>query len=150
VLGATAGVGVVGKLGFGALLDRFGQRRVILLCFGLQALGVLLLVAPTSAATLVAFVAVYGFAMGGNATLWATVVASAFGRLHYGAISGWMTPVIVAVQALAIPLAGAVRDTRGTYVPAFLAIAAATGLAMVCIAGLDARARPPRDACPSG
>ena len=35
--GATAGVGVVGKLGFGALLDRFEQRRVIMWCFGLQA-----------------------------------------------------------------------------------------------------------------
>jgi MFS family permease len=51
VLGATAGMGVLGKLGFGALLDRFGQRAIILLCFGLQALGVALLIAPTSAST---------------------------------------------------------------------------------------------------
>lgn len=142
VLGATAGMGVVGKLGFGALLDRFGQRRIILLCFGLQALGMMLLMAPTSMPLLTVFVVVYGFAMGGNATLWATVVAACFGRLYYGAISGWMTPFIVFVQALAIPLAGAVRDLAGRYEPAFGAVVVATGLAMLCIAALDPAARP--------
>ena len=140
VLGATAGMGVLGKLGFGALLDRFGQRAIILLCFGLQAVGVVLLMAPTSAPMLTVFVVVYGFAMGGNATLWATVVAACFGRLHYGAIAGWMTPFIVFIQALSIPLAGAVRDTSGTYEPAFSAIIGLTLVAMVCIAGLDSHA----------
>src|SRR6185436_8798803 len=43
VLGATAAMGVVGKLGFGALLDRFDQRRVAAACFCLQSLGVLIL-----------------------------------------------------------------------------------------------------------
>lgn len=143
VLGATAGMGVVGKLGFGALLDRYGQRRIILLCFGLQALGVLALMAPTSAPMLALFVVVYGFAMGGNATLWATVVAACFGRLHYGAISGWMTPFIVFIQALAIPLAGAVRDAHGGYEPAFAGIVGLTVAAMACIAALDPAA-PPR------
>src|SRR3989454_144735 len=42
VLGATAAMGVVGKLGFGALLDRFDQRRVAAVCFCLQSAGVLL------------------------------------------------------------------------------------------------------------
>jgi MFS family permease len=86
---------------------------------------------------LTVFVVVYGFAMGGNATLWATVVAGCFGRLHYGAIAGWMTPFIVFIQALSIPLAGAVRDASGTYEPAFAAIIGLTLVAMVCIAGLD-------------
>ncbi|MBX3028131.1 MFS transporter [bacterium] len=149
VLGATAGMGVVGKLGFGALLDRFGDRAIILLCFGLQALGVGLLVAPTSTPMLTVFVVVYGFAMGGNATLWATVVAACFGRLHYGAIAGWMTPVIVFNQALAIPLTGAVRDAGGRYEPAFAIIIVLTVGAMLCIAGLDGRARPPRAARPT-
>jgi hypothetical protein len=88
------------------------------------------------------FVVVYGFAMGGNATLWATVVAVCFGRLHYGAISGWMTPWIVFVQAVSIPVAGAVRDTTGHYEPAFAAIIALTLAAILCIAGLDPTARP--------
>ncbi|MFN8641395.1 MAG: MFS transporter [Candidatus Binatia bacterium] len=142
VLSATAFMGVLGKLGFGGLLDRFGQRAIILLCFALQALGVGLLIAPTTTAMLTAFVVVYGFAMGGNATLWATVVAACFGRLHYGAIAGWMTPFIVFFQALAIPLTGAVRDAVGSYEPAFAAIIALTLAAVACIAGLDPHERP--------
>jgi MFS family permease len=43
VLGATAAMGVVGKLGFGALLDRFDQRRVAAVCFCLQSAGVFIL-----------------------------------------------------------------------------------------------------------
>ena len=110
VLGATAGVGVIGKLGFGALLDRFEQRRVIMWCFGLQALGVLLLIGARGPLSLWLFVLVYGFAMGGNATLQATVLGECFGRLHYGAIAGRINPFIVFVQALSIPAAGAIRD----------------------------------------
>lgn len=146
VLGATALMGVIGKLGFGSLLDRYGQRAIILLCFGLQAVGVLLLLAPTTPALLTVFVVVYGFAMGGNATLWATVVAAAFGRLHYGAIAGWMTPCIVFIQALAIPLTGALRDAHGSYEPAFAIIVALTLAAMACISGLDPAAAPPSEA----
>jgi len=144
VLGATAGTGVVGKLGFGMLLDRFEQRRVIMWCFGLQALGLLFLIGTTSWITLAIYVVVYGFAMGGNATLQATILGDCFGRLHYGAIAGRMSPFIVFVQALAIPVAGAVRDACGTYVPAFAAILVANLAAIACIARLEPHATPPR------
>ena len=142
-LGATAGVGVLGKLGFGALLDRFEQRHVIIWCFGLQALGVLLLMATTGWVTLALFVVIYGFAMGGNATLQATVLGECFGRLHYGAIAGRMNPFIVTIQALSIPLAGAIRDAMGTYLPAFAAIFVANIGAIACIARLNPQAAPP-------
>src|SRR5439155_22295862 len=69
VLGATAAMGVVGKLGFGALLDRFDQRRVAAACFCLQSVGVLLLWQTRSLPLLVCYVVLYGYAMGGNATL---------------------------------------------------------------------------------
>lgn len=143
VLGATAGVGVLGKLGFGNLLDRFGQRRVIMGCFLLQALGVAVLLAPTTPVTLALFVLLYGFAMGGNATLQATVIGECFGRLNYGSIAGRMSPLIVLVQAFGTPLTGAARDHLGSYVPAFVVIVVGHVLAALCIAGLDPHARPP-------
>lgn len=144
VLGATAGMGVLGKIGFGALLDRLRHDRVILWCFGIQAIGLLFLVAPTNGWTLCAYVVVYGFAMGGNATLQATVVGECFGRLHYGTIAGRMMPFIVFSQAIAIPIAGAIRDELGTYVPAFGLIIAANLLAMLCVSGLEPNAAPHR------
>lgn len=138
-LGATAGVGVVGKLGFGALLERVEQRRVIVGCFLAQAAGLLLLPFARMPAFLAAYVLVYGYAMGGNATLQATVLGECFGRRHYGAIAGRMGPIIVFSQAVAVPLVGWLRDRTGSYVPAIAAIEVMTLAAALCIS----RLRPP-------
>ncbi len=135
-LGATAGVGVVGKLGFGALLDRFDQRRVIVACFVLQAVGLALLPFARVPALLALYVLVYGYAMGGNATLQATILGECFGRLHYGAIAGRISPFIVLSQAAAVPVVGWIRDRTGTYVPAIVMIIVLTLLAAACISRL--------------
>jgi predicted MFS family arabinose efflux permease len=135
-LSATAGVGVVGKLGVGALLDRFDQRRVIVGCFLLQAAGLLLLPFARHPTVLVLYVLIYGYAMGGNATLQATILGECFGRLHYGAIAGRITPFIVLAQAAAVPIVGAIRDRTGTYVPAIVMIFVLTLAAAYCISRL--------------
>jgi MFS family permease len=124
VLGFTAAVGVVGKLSFGTLLDRFDQRRVAAACFCLQTVGVLLLWRARSLPMLVCYVVLYGYAMGGNATLQASLVSETFGRLHYGAIAGRMTPFLVLAQAVALPLTGHLRDATGSYAPALVAVMA--------------------------
>ena len=134
VLGATAAMGVVGKLGFGALLDRFDQRRVAAACFCLQAAGVALLLVPNHTPFLLAcYVVVYGYAMGGNATLVASLTGEVFGRLHYGAISGRMTPFIVTAQAIGVPAVGYARDLGGRYEPALCVIVVACLAAAVLV-----------------
>ncbi len=142
VLGGTAAVGVVGKLGFGSLIDRSDHRRVILFCFCLQGLGVSLLLLPLSPVVLVAYVLLYGYAMGGNATLQATVIGECFGRIHYGAIAGRMSPVIVTLQALGVPFVGWIHDRSGSYRLAFIAVVISTVAAALCISTLDAPRRP--------
>ncbi len=132
-LSSTAGVGVIGKLGFGYLLDRFDQRRVILACFLAQAAGLLLLPHSASPCILFLYVLVYGYAMGGNATLQATIIGRCFGRLNYGAIAGRMNPFVVTAQAAAVPLVGLIRDRSGSYMPAVWLIFCLTLLAAICI-----------------
>jgi len=133
VLGATAAMGVVGKLGFGALLDRFDQRRVAAACFVLQALGVLLLWQGRGPVLLACYVVLYGYAMGGNATLQASLVAEAFGRAHYGAIAGRLTPFVVLAQALGVPATGWLRDATGSFGPSLALIMTAALLAAVLV-----------------
>ena len=147
VLGAIAAMGVIGKLGFGALLDRFDQRRVAATCFVLQGVGValLLLGAGGNPVMLAAYVVLYGYAMGGNATLLASLTGEAFGRLNYGAISGRMTPFVVVAQAVGVPMAGYVRDHTGSFTPVLVAVivAAAMAAAVVLQVRLPARAARP-------
>jgi MFS family permease len=117
VLGATAAMGVVGKLGFGTLLDRFDQRRIAAICFCLQTVGVGLLWLGSSLPLLVCYVILYGYAMGGNATLLASLIGRTFGRLHYGAIAGRMSPVLVLAPVMGVPATGFLRDATGSYGP---------------------------------
>jgi MFS family permease len=133
VLGATAAMGVVGKLGFGTLLDRFDQRRIAAACFWLQAAGVALLWFGTSAPVLAAYVVVYGWAMGGNATLLASLIGRTFGRMHYGAIAGRMSPVLVLAPVIGVPATGFLRDATGSYGPALATVMAASAVAAVVV-----------------
>jgi MFS family permease len=133
LLGATAAMGVVGKLGFGALLDRFDQRRVAAVCFCLQAAGVLLLWLTDSALLLGCYVVLYGYAMGGNATLLASLNGAAFGRLHYGAIAGRMSPFLVLAQGVGVPATGYLRDATGSYGPVLATVTVASLLAAVIV-----------------
>ena len=139
ILGATAAMGVVGKLGFGALLDRFDQRRVAAVCFCLQSTGVLLLWTTRSMPLLACYVVLYGYAMGGNATLFASLNGAAFGRLHYGAIAGRMSPFLVLAQAIGVPATGYLRDHTGSYDPVLATVTVASLLA----AGIVLRVRLP-------
>ena len=144
VLGATAAMGVAGKLGFGALLDRFDQRRVAAVCFVLQAVGVALLALGHGAPLLAAYVVLYGYAMGGNATLQASLVGAAFGRLHYGAIAGRMTPILVLAQGVGVPATGYLRDATGAYGPALAAVIAGSLVAAVVVLRVRLPAREAR------
>ena len=133
VLAATAAMGTLGKLGFGQMLDRYDQRRVAAMCFLAQAVGVALLWLGRGPVALTLYVILYGYAMGGNATLQASLIAEAFGRLHYGAIASRLSPFVVLSQALAVPLTGYARDHFGSFGPALGAIVAACLLATVLV-----------------
>jgi MFS family permease len=141
VLGATAAMGVVGKLGFGALLDRYDQRRVAAVCFCLQAAGVLLLWLSNGPLLLACYVVLYGYAMGGNATLQASLVAEVFGRAHYGAISSRLVPFVVTAQAIGVPAIGYLRDVTGSFGPALATIVAASLVAAVVVLQIRLPAR---------
>lgn len=145
VLGATAAMGVLGKLGFGALLDRFDQRRVAAVCFVLQALGVLLLWQGHGPLVLACYVVLYGYAMGGNATLQASLVAEAFGRAHYGAIAGRLAPFVVLAQALGVPATGWLRDATGSFDPALAVIVTVALFAAVLVLRTPLPARASAD-----
>jgi MFS family permease len=151
VLGATAAMGTLGKLGFGQLLDRFDQRRVAAACFLAQAAGVAVLWLGRGPVALVLYVVLYGYAMGGNATLQASLVAEAFGRLHYGAIAARLSPFVVLSQAVVVPLTGYARDHLGSYGPALGMIVAACLAAVVLVLRMDlpAQRRRLHDSHPS-
>jgi MFS family permease len=118
VLSLSAGVGVLGKLTFGWLVDRVDPRFAIWGSFLSQTLGLLLLMQDGYGFLLIGGV-VFGFGMGGVIPLHGAVAGRAFGRLSFGKVMGLLRPVQVPVHAIGIPLAGWLYDRNGNYDLAF-------------------------------
>lgn len=144
VLSASAGMGVLGKLIFGRLVDRFDPRLAVAASFGTQIVGLLLIMqasgqasAPGGAYTaLVGGAAVFGFGMGGVVPLQGALSGVAFGRLSFGEVMGLMRPVQVPLHVVGIPLAAWIHDTTGSFELAFrifLGIYLASTLALAAL-----------------
>jgi len=117
---------------------------VAAVCFCLQTVGVLLLWQTTSVYWLACYVLLYGYAMGGNATLQASLVGDTFGRLHYGAIAGRMTPFLVLAQGIGVPATGYLRDATGSYGPALAVVMVGSLVAAAVVLRVRPAARPLR------
>jgi MFS family permease len=149
VLSVAAGGGVVGKLAFGRLVDRFDPRVAVLASFGTQVVGLVAIMNAGEYAALLAGSVLFGFGMGGVVPLQGALAGAAFGRLSFGEVMGLMRPVQVPLHAVGIPLAAMIHDFTGSFQPAwwiFLGVYAASGL---IIAGLRLP-RPPKPAPLSG
>jgi sugar phosphate permease len=123
IFSATAAMGVIGKLVFGYLMDKLPARAVVSTCFLLQALGVLILFFTKSIFMLWIFVPIFGFSMGGTATLRPLIVTWLFGLTSYGTIFGAMQVLQSLGSSLFPLLGGVIFDATGSYQWAFLLFA---------------------------
>ena len=119
VLSSLAIMGVAGKLLFGWLVDRVSKRGALWLATAFQASGVTLLLSADSLGPLLVAATVFGLGMGGVVPLWGTLVGAAFGRAQFGRVMGMMSPAMLPIQLIGIPLTGYIFDTRGSYELAF-------------------------------
>ncbi|MFW6284409.1 MAG: MFS transporter [Desulfosalsimonas sp.] len=144
-LGVTAGVGGLGKLGFGKMADIWPFKYVILLCFGLQTLSVLFLpIIPTPAWVWV-YAVCFGFSMGGVIVLLPLVVGHFWGLMSYGVLLGVLWVANAFGGAAGTFVSGLVYDWTGSYNNALYLFAAAY---LVAIAAFFAAGRPGRASGP--
>jgi sugar phosphate permease len=114
-LGLTAGLGGLGKLCFGRISEMLPFRYAVMLCFGLQALGVLVLFNAESVAMVWVYVVIFGFAMGGVIVLLPLVVGHFFGLAAFGVIMGTMSLILALGNASGALISGLIYDSLGSY-----------------------------------
>ncbi len=114
-LSFAAGAGVLGKVVFGYLSDHFSKKGAVILSFGVQAAGTLLLLTAQSPTTIYSFSCLFGFGMGGVVPLHASVTADIFGRRAFASVSGLTHLFMVPIMVLGAPLAGWIYDHHGSY-----------------------------------
>jgi MFS family permease len=116
----TAGFGVLGKLSFGWLGDRWSARKTLWLTIASQIIGQLAMFVETNLIIFAIGAVFFGYGMGGVVPLQGALIGKLFGRDRFGQTMGMMRPAMFPVQMIGVPLAGWVFDTNGSYTPAFI------------------------------
>lgn len=119
-LGFTAGLGGVGKLSFGRISELMPVHYTALLCFGLQALSVVVLYQASSMLSVWIYVFLFGFAMGGNIVLLPIVVGHYFGLAAFGVLIGLVSFFQALGAGSGAIISGLVYDATGSYEQALL------------------------------
>ncbi len=140
VMSLCAGLGVLGKLSFGWLGDRFSLRRVMLLIVAVQFAGQFIMFQALTLGWFALGAALFGFGVGGVVPMHGIVVGRTFGRERFGAVLGLMRPAMFPVQIVGVPFAGWIFDTTGSYALAFQVFLGLYVLTAVILATY----RPPR------
>ena len=114
-LGLTAGVGGLGKMSFGRFSEIMPIQYAVTLCFGLQALAVVILINTNSMTMLWLYVLIFGFSMGGVVVLLPLTIAHFFGLASFGVLLGTLWMVNAIGGALGTYASGLIYDYTGTY-----------------------------------
>jgi MFS family permease len=133
VLGAAS---IAGRLTVGAIADRIGSKRALLVCFTVllgSLLGFIIVHDHTHLFVVVAF---YGFSHGGLFTVVSPLVAEYFGMKSHGAIFGTILFCGTVGGAIGPILAGRIFDVQGSYQLAFVILALLTAAGFILAATL--------------
>ena len=140
------------KLGMGALCDLIGPKKVTLLCHVSCALGLtLVLTLPQTDAAMIGALLIYDLACPLTTMMFPLLSMELFGYRAQGQYIGTIMAMTSAGNILSGPLANAVRDSVGSYVPFFWLIVLIASLLVGLYAILFAMAaRDKKRLCAAG
>lgn len=136
ILSAIGATSIAGRFLTGMAIDRFGNRRTMILCYILLIASFLWLQVATDLWMFILFAVVYAFAHGGLYTTISPVVAEYFGLRTHGILFGIVFFSSTLGGAIGPVVAGHIFDTTASYSPAFWICTAAAGAALVLILSL--------------
>lgn len=115
---------VPGKIALGSIYDRFGIRIGSIVITVTLSLSAVLLILSVRSPIPVIFAIVFGFGDTIQTMQLPYMTGKLLGEREYTRIYGVCQPFVSMGSAVGVPLTAAVRDITGSYVPAFIAIAA--------------------------
>ena len=125
-LGLSGGLGVVLRLGSGAVLDRMVRLEMLAAgVLGVMALALLVLGTGASLPAVAGFVLLWGIGSGLGPALEPMLVGRLFGRKHYASVYGAMDGVDTVVSIPGPWLGGVAYDLSGSYLPVLVLYAVA-------------------------
>lgn len=116
VVAASAGIGILVRLGFGLIADRVARFEVLAIALGgFLTSAMITLLLDTGPVGLVVFVGFWVIGAGGGPLMEALLLTRAFGVAYFATILGVVVVVETVGQILSPTLAGAIFDATGSY-----------------------------------
>jgi MFS family permease len=141
IVSLVAAVSLVGRLGAGALADRLGPKRVMLIVYVLVTSAMLILMTGALGNNIYLFVVVFGLGLGGEYLIIPLMAAELFGTAVLGRVMGIVLTADGVAEALFPWVVGRLHDTTGSYRSGFELLAVLAALGAVAVALLP-RSRP--------
>jgi MFS family permease len=132
-LSAEAIFAVFVSLPTGWAVDRYQPRYVAALSTALMIAGFLLTMTASSIVMVFVATSVFGLGVASFIVCQNTVWPAYFGHAHIGSIRGFSTPIMLIFSAVGAPLTGIIRDTTGSYQPAWIAGTVGLVIAMLLL-----------------
>jgi len=129
---------IIGRLVMGAVSDRLGGKRTLVICLVLQALAMFWLLRATDIWMLYLFAAVFGFAYGGCVPLLPVIAGEIFELKSIGEIVGFQMLGVAIGGAIGPVLGGYVFDVTQSYYLAFMGSGISTIIALILLAFIRA------------
>ena len=133
---------VVGRLIFGAVVDRLDQRKASAASFASQALALIVMINTTNEYALFAASALFGFSVGNLITLPSLIIQREFDVRSFGVLVSLVTAICQFTYAFGPGLVGLLRDAFGGYTVPF-ALCMGFELAAAAIVLTGSRTRKP-------
>ncbi|HTR62086.1 MAG TPA: MFS transporter [Candidatus Binataceae bacterium] len=115
LVGVIGGASVAGRLGLGALADRFGVMFLLKVCYLVLTISFAIWLVGNSYPVLIIFALVLGAGYGGFVALSPAVIAELFGIGRLGTMMGLLYTSGGVGALLGPPLAGIIIDRSGSY-----------------------------------
>ncbi len=138
-LGIVAGMSAVGRLSYGVLGLKFQSRHIASVALAGMLVGILIFIRATTLPLTYIYAIIFGFSYGLLLVVFTDMTAAYYGATIYPQLAGWTAPLRL-IGSSGPWIAGVIRDTYGSYVPALMTIAALLVIGLAC----SLMVRPPK------
>jgi len=146
---AVAVCGLIGKLVFGAVADRFNLKHGLWAAQSLAVIAFLLFAQQSGYAVMLLGACSMGFAAGGLLPVWGAILAKIFGLRSYGLAMGLISPLVTVCILPSFVVLGRLVDTTGGFRLPMLLFAGITAVAAVILLALRMDSAVPAGAADS-
>ena len=131
--GLLTAVMSISSLGIGFLGLRFKMRSLAAISIAIGMLGFGTILIARSLPLVIVYCVFLGIGFGIQGIAMGNLFPDYFGRSEFPKIMGYTTPVTTIGSSLGAPIAGYIRDTTGSYIPAFQICIIMLFLGFLCI-----------------